>query len=240
MKTIPWEGPGAVPVLYKTPIISSPQLSDVLPAGSWQGRPAVLVGGGPSLEGFKWDTLRGYRTIGINLAFKSFTPTIAFSMDTRFLRWMQDGEYGPGTWEKFLTEPKYRAWLLTYTATVPAGIHVIKVFKNYKHGIDHMSFRMDEGIGHGINSGFGALNLAIVLGANPIYLLGYDMKHRADGKTHHHGGHPRKQDPEVLEKFKRIFVTHAPEIAKRGVRVINLNPNSALRCFPFSTPEEAL
>lgn len=240
MMNIRWEGPGDVPVLYKSPTINNPELSTVLPEGSWDGRPAVIVGGGPSLAGFDWNRLRRYRTIGVNLAFKFFDPTVSFSMDTRFLKWMQDGLYGPGVWERFMTRPAYRAWLLTYTATVPKGIHVIKVFKNYRWGLDHMSFSMADGIGHGINSGFGALNLAVVLRANPIYLLGFDMKHSPTGESHHHGGHPRKQNPEVLLRFRAIFEAQAPALIKRGIRVINLNPESALRCFEFSTPEEAL
>jgi len=240
MREIPWLGPGHVPVLYKSPTIKNPPLWNVLPEGSWEGKPAVIVGGGPSLAGFDFSRLRGHRTIGINLAFQFFNPTITFSMDTRFLRWMQNGEYEKDTWQKFITGPFYRCWLLTYTAEPPAGIFVLPVFKNYKYGLDHMSFRMADGLGHGNNSGFGALNLAVVLRANPIYLLGFDMKHGPGGKSHFHKGHPRPQDETQLAKFREKFMNHADELKRRGIRVVNLNPSSALRCFEFSTPEEAL
>ncbi len=240
MNEIQWEGPGHVPVLYKSPTIKNPPLWKFLPEGSWGGRPAVIVGGGPSLQGFDFQTLKRYRTIGINLAFQFFDPTITFSMDTRFLKWMQEGQYEPDSWKKFLSGPSYRVWLLTYTAELPPGIFVIPVFRNYKWALDRMSFKMREGLGHGNNSGFAALNLAIVLRANPIYLLGFDMKHAPGGKSHFHKGHPRKQDPASLQNFILKFTAQADEIKKRGIRVVNLNPDSALRCFEFSTPEEAL
>lgn len=241
--TIEWRGEGKrPPVLFKSPTISNRELEEVLPPGSWEGRPAFIVGGGPSLESFDWTKLKGRRTIGVNLAFYKFEPTITFSMDTRFLNWILNGMYEPkfpGAREKFEKTRAYKVWCLTYTAKLPADIYIVKVFKNYDHGQRNFSFNMREGIGHGANSGFGALNLAFVLGANPIYLLGYDMSHTTTS-THWHGGHPIVQRKDTIEGYKAIFNKWAPEIKKAGTRVVNLNPASGLQCFEFMRQEEVL
>jgi hypothetical protein len=242
--TIEWKGTAGArpPVLFKSPTISNRELSEVLPPGSWEGRPAFIMGGGPSLEGFEWGKLRGHRTIGVNLAFYKFNPTITFSMDTRFLNWILNETYEPkypGIKAKFEKTPAYKVWCLTYSAKLPADIYIIKVFKNHDFGMRNFSFNMSEGIGHGNNSGFGALNLAFVLGANPIYLLGYDMSH-TETRTHWHEGHPIVQKKDTVEGYKTIFAKWAPKIKEAGVRVINLNPESALRCFEFMRQEEVL
>ena len=107
---IPWVR-GRAPILFKSPTISNRQISEVLPAGCWSDGPAFIVGGGPSLKGFDWKRLEGLRTIGINLAFYYFDPTIAFAMDTRFLHWILVGRYDekyPGFKEKFEKTPAYK------------------------------------------------------------------------------------------------------------------------------------
>jgi hypothetical protein len=234
--------PERPPVLFKSPFITNRLALDVLPQGSWLNKPAFLIGGGPSLDSFDLKRLRGRRTIGVNLAFYFFEPTIIFSMDTRFLNWVKSGTYEikyPGCREKFQTTSAYKIWLLTYTASLPDSIFVAPVFKNYDHGRMHLSWLFRDGLGHGNNSGFGALNLALVLGANPIYLLGYDMKHEK-GKTHYHAGHPLPQSPGQVAGFIQAYTANADKIKERGIRVVNLNRKSALRCFEFGDPEEAL
>ena len=72
------------------------------------------------------------------------------------------------------------------------------------------------------------MNLAVCLGANPIYLLGFDMK----GKWWH-TGYPEKHGDEVFGAFINDFENAVPELERRGVRVINLNPDSGLKCFEF-------
>jgi hypothetical protein len=233
--------PERPPVLFKSPTITNPLAVDVLPQGSWLNKPAFIIGGGPSLAGFNFERLRGRRTIGVNLAFYFFEPTIIFSMDTRFLNWITNGTYEtkyPGCREKFRATAAYKIWLLTYTASLPDSILVAPVFRNYDHGRLHLSWVFRDGLGHGNNSGFGALNLALVLGANPIYLLGFDMKHEKT-KTHYHAGHPLPQSPSQVAGFIQPFDRSADEIKKRGIRVVNLNRGSALRSFEFGDIEEA-
>jgi len=90
-------------------------------------------------------------------------------------------------------------------------------------------------IHYGDNSGFQAINLAIVCGANHIVLVGYDMRH-VDGKAHFFGDHPqglfqRKEYDSFVKKF-----APPPE----GVTIINATPGSALNAYPIMTLEKAL
>jgi hypothetical protein len=86
-------------------------------------------------------------------------------------------------------------------------------------------------------AGTAAVELAIWLGANPIWLLGYDL-HEGEGKFYHeeepedgYGAYNAKQ----LEAFDLI----APHIPK-GVEIFNCNPDSALKHFPYRDVKEIM
>lgn len=88
-------------------------------------------------------------------------------------------------------------------------------------------------IHHNANSGAQALNLAINWGAREVHLVGFDMQ-GPPGQDHWFGEHPKplrmpQQFSTMIERFQRV----AQDCKARGVRVINTNPESALRCFEF-------
>jgi len=212
---------------------------EVLPDRSWKGKPCFIVGGGPSLEDFNWSMLQGHRVIGINRVYEHFDPTIIFSMDTRFLRWVLDGKYGREVAEKFALSQAYKVWLCTYNCKLPEEIFILRVWRTYSQGFRAFPAMMRKGIGHGNNSGYGALNLAACLGASPIYLLGFDMKYAGE-KTHWHEGHPVPHRPGTVQKFGQYFQLAAIKIKEMGLEVINLNPDSALPYFPKKPFKEVL
>ncbi len=224
-------------------------LYEVLPDRSWKGSPCIVVGGGPSLENFNWDLLHGWRVIGINRVYEQFDPTIIFSMDTRFLRWIDEGKYGQEAREKFANTKAYKVWLCTYNCKLPDDVFVVRVWKNYSQGFRAFPLTMNNGIGHGNNSGYGALNLAVCLGANPIYLLGFDMNYRkledegpfdAVTSTHWHEGNPQSHKPTTVKGFIQYFQLPALTAKEKGIEIVNLNPKSALPYFPKRHYEEVL
>ena len=225
--------------LYQSKERTNRYLWEVLPDDAWKGKPCIVVGGGPSLIDFNWDLLTGWRTIGVNRAFEKFTPTISFSMDTRFLMWIKSSRYGEEMAQRFYSLKSYKVWLVTYPASLPQDIFIVPAKGGYKEGHYAFAKKMTKGLGHGNNSGYGALNLAVCLGANPIYLLGYDFYHinskNEDGekrlKSHWHDGHPLPQYADTVKNFIQYFDKAAPLIKKWGIEVINLNPKSALKCF---------
>jgi len=216
---------------------------EVLPDRSWKGKPCVIVGGGPSLKDFDWRLLRGRRVIGVNRVYEKFDPTIIFSMDTRFLRWILDGKYGLETLDIFLRSKAYKVWLCTYNCKLPEDILIARVWGNYSQGFRAFPATMREGIGHGNNSGYGALNLAACLGATPIFLLGFDMRYGTEqpkARTHWHEGHPIPHRPDTVKGFIKYFQLAATRAKEMGLQVINLNPDSALPYFPKKPFKEVL
>lgn len=105
-------------------------------------------------------------------------------------------------------------------------------------GDDKPGFSSDPAVIHyGSNSGFQALNLALLWGAKEIVLVGFDMR-RVAGKAHFFGEHPPAlQTGGAYERFVPQFErAKVPE----GVRILNATPGSALTCYPMVDLSEAL
>lgn len=87
-------------------------------------------------------------------------------------------------------------------------------------------------IHYGENSGFQAVNLALLFGCKVILLLGFDMNKA--GKRHFFGNHPptlRNADPSV---FRKNFNMAATDLRTKRVpvQILNCSPDSALEAFP--------
>lgn len=108
--------------------------------------------------------------------------------------------------------------------------------------IDAPGFSLDpKRIHYGNCSGFQAINLAILFGASPIMLVGFDMRTPTPGS-----GHPRhffgdhaipSMNLSTYEHFHQSFIV-AARMLPPHIRIVNCTPGSALRCFP-SMPLEA-
>ena len=96
---------------------------------------------------------------------------------------------------------------------------------------------------YGRNSGFQAVNLALLMGGNPVVMVGFDMRASAvpataadpvvRRETHFFGEHPkeiRKRTP--FSRFIEAFDEAARGLAP-DARIYNATPGSALRCFPM-------
>lgn len=95
-------------------------------------------------------------------------------------------------------------------------------------------------IHQGYNSGFQALNLAVLFGAVRIVLLGFDMQAK-NGKQHFHGNHPpslNRNSPYPM--FIAAFSDAAPQLQQAGIEVINASRETALECFPRRPLAEVL
>lgn len=204
--------------------------------GIWAGRRCFIVGGGPSLKGFDFSRLRGDLTIAVNRAFESFPADIMYAMDGQLHDWLTSGTLGPEARAKFEGFAGLKAWLdMPGTAKWP-DVQFVRLA-----GDEGVPVSLADGIYHGSNSGYGALGLAIALGANPIYLLGYDMTGGGDGRqAWFHAGYPAPQSDHAYKNFINHFENTAAAISERGINVINLNPESALRCFEFGDVDAVL
>lgn len=199
---------------------------------AWAGERCFIIGGGPSLKGFDFSRLKNELVIGINRAFEKIDCTIHFSMDKKFYEWLSQGRFGKAALERFKNFPGYRVWVDSAGYNYPDDIRLVTAA-----GKESFTESLRDGLGTGNNSGYAALNLACILGANPIYLLGFDMKSENKKQTWWHNGYPKNQGGAVYEKFKGCFENAAKRIKDKN-RVVNLNPESGLRCFKFGTFEE--
>jgi len=96
-----------------------------------------------------------------------------------------------------------------------------------------LGLSLDRGLIHfGGNSGFQALNLAVLFGARRILLLGYDMKAKG-GRTHFFGEHPDllRADHDY-QSWQDHFRAAVPDLERGKVEVINCSRETALDCFP--------
>lgn len=199
--------------------------------GAWAGRRCFIIGGGPSAQGFDFSLVRDELTIGINMAFVH-NPTINLIYDLRLMRKLT----GDPAWQSY-AGGKY--WLNSEAPNdrgrFPGVIELYEsVHKFLRQPV--WSGSLADGLFRGNNAGVAALNLADILGANPICLIGYDFKGQGGASANWHNAYPAewqrqegiyKEYVECFESIKSIL---------KG-KVINLNPDSALTCFPFSTVE---
>jgi hypothetical protein len=193
----------------------------------WTGRRVFLLGGGPSLQGFEFERLRGRGTVvAINDAiFAAPWADVAFSIDS--------------VWVRRRREDLARFAGETIAAIRPGspGLFVPRI--KYLSRISSPGLSRDPSeLCSGFNSGFGALGLALQRGASEIFLLGYDM----NGAGHFHKGYEWDCRFGVKEypTWSRLFSTLEEPAKANGSAVFNCNPESAIRCFPFASIDQVL
>lgn len=223
---------------YRTvPTPAAGPFSDRFPDGAWKGRRCFIIGGGPSLKGFDFNRLRGEHVIAVNAAFYNAPfADIMFAMDRDLLTKLMAGKVGKESGES------YRQAFADF-----AGAKVwLDVEGNYP-GVDTVpnaghtgwSKSLAAGLCNGQNSGYGALNLAMILGADPIYLLGYDCSKGKDGEKNFHNAYTGGGNPDAMNIFKREIEAGA-QLLDGSRKIVNLNPDSALRCFEFGNVDDVL
>ena len=195
------------------------------PGPLWAGKTVAIMASGPSitLEQTEAVLLAGVPAIAINTTYR-LAPwaELLYACDHKWWRW----ENGA---------PDFRGLKGTQdkSAALEFGLYYIR-------GDDQPGLSATPGLIHtGGNSGFQALNLAALLGARRILLLGYDMKIAANGASHWHGDHPDG----IRSGYKNwlpVFARAVPDLARAGLEVINCTPDSALTCFPYSDIEAML
>ena len=209
--------------------------SNFVPNGVWAGRRCFIIGGGPSLKRCDLRGLAGELVIGINRAYELLEPSILYGVDPQVFGWVELGEFGEESKKQFDGYKGYKAWM-ALTKILPGDFHLIDVDSSSKYEIGttrKLAFKN--------NSGYGALNLAAAMGAKQIYLLGFDMCGNKRGKQKWwHDGYPVDYGESSYTKYIQEIGKFAPALKKAGIKVVNLNRKSNLKCFPFGDLPEAL
>jgi len=196
----------------------------------------VIAASGPSLTPEVAAACAGQNIIAVSNAYELFpNADIIYSGDSRWFEVHKGIKDLPGELWSF------------YDPDRPAEKDKAKVAENL--GINLVDVHYDEEfsldpsyINSGNNSGFAGLNLAILMGAKRIVLVGYNMRYGEDGKRHFFGDHPAplKNPPEkVFDGWVETF-TKAAKNLPADIQIVNATDNSSLDCFPKWSLEAAL
>lgn len=204
--------------------------------GAWTGRRAFILGGGPSLMGFDSSLLHGELTLGLNMAFLH-NPTANLVYD---LRLMEQLDKSP-MWRAYRG---FKFWLNYQATTLPDLPYPFEATRPLRPcrvdpAYPRWPSRLDEGIYRGNNAGTAGICLADVLRADPIYLLGFDLRADAGRPTNWHQLYPAEW--RATDRNMRDYREDIRRVAGfvRG-HVVNLTPDSALDVFPTGRLEEVI
>lgn len=137
-------------------------------------------------------------------------------------------------WKKYINEVRasFKGELWTQDLKAQKDFGIRRIDSRRGKGLSLMQGVINQGD----NGGYQAIGLAYQAGSRHIKLFGYDM----------HGGHWHGEHPDELKKANAyaLWLTQFPALAKNlklyNVEVINYNPKSALKVFPFGDIKEIL
>jgi len=192
------------------------------PTNNWQNQDVFIIGGGDSLRNFDWNLLKEERTIGCNDAFRLGTKVCKLCVFGDVL-WFNQNEldlakYVEESGVVFTNANRFYhtriPWLWTLQRK-PTGLSKTKLAWNK-------------------NTGAAAVNLAMILGARRVFLLGFDMHLSKDGKANWHSQLNKRSNKNVYADFLEGFMQLSIAL-KSGVfncEIINVTDNSDLDLFP--------
>lgn len=225
-----WDSGGIFSEWEDDSVLGPKMFSDYMPDGAWKGQRCFIIGGGPSVRNIDLSVLKNELTIGINRAYELLSPNILFGVDGQMFGWVELGKLGEESKKKFNEFTGFKVWMALHKL-YPPDIYLIEPDDRPGYRIGSTSRLAFKN-----NSGYGAINLAAVLGANPIYLLGFDMHGDKQGKQKWwHNGYPVDYGENVYKRYIEEITKFAPVLEKAGFEVVNLSRGSALKCFKSGT-----
>lgn len=209
----------------------------------WAGQTVYIIGGGPSISKMALHPIHKCPVIGVNNAF-----TLGPWVDITF--------FGDQAWweRECLNLLRHPGLIVT---CLPSQMftdmkRVKQVIRNDR--VLGLHTKTQNRVYWNQNSGAAAINLAILLGAAKVVLLGFDFK--TDKKNGHRQGHNwhKFHNPTAapaqdiyVNKFLKGFEAIVRDLKKlneggwhRQVEILNATPDSALEVFPKVTLEEVL
>lgn len=203
-----------------------PAFTAVLPP-YWGDLTCYIVGGGPSLRGFPIGRLHnaGAFTLGVNDAGLLAQTRALFTADQEWLRHRA---------------VEFEAWADNGTAAyaaLPAQWPLANLAERGKYLVREMrpGLSDDPRYIHGLNSGFGALNLAYLKRARKVVLLGFDGTDSGHWHSPYSWATPGSGGQDV-----KAYLQAQQQCQLAGVEVLNASPGSAITAFPIITHDVAL
>ena len=185
--------------------VSSEDLPYGTVTGDWSDKEVYVIGAGPSLEGFNFDVLDGYK-IGANKSAIVAKTDAMFSLDWKYVS-------------------EHHDYIMQYPGEVYFAV-MTKHETPYKPHCTYLKANREGGLSKegtcviGLNSGYGALNIATLKGAKKINLLGFDMQ--LGNKKHFHGGYEWDRSKGAsYNAWARRFKTAKEHLDEMGIEVTN-------------------
>ena len=190
-----------------------------IPEKIWDRQDVFIIGGGNSLERFDWSLLKDESTIGCKDSFMHghrICKICIFGDVKWFESFKQKLLHYKGT--VFTNSLQLQKTRLSWLWTIPRkflGLH-------------------KDALGWNTNTGAVAINLALLLGAKRIFLLGFDMHLSKDGRSNWHRNKLNKPDKTIYTKFLKGFVRLVADLKEKfpNVEIVNVTDDSALNLFP--------
>ena len=179
------------------------------PSQIWPGEDAYVIGGGDSLFAFDWELIRGLNTVGCNSRYTLGADLCKVTVFGDKTWWDSIGKKGTEDYGGMVVCacPKLKddptPWLLKMKQNDVAGL-----------GRSALGW-------HG-NTGSLAINLALILGAKRVFLLGFDMD--------------REYHRQFCKQMIYIPMT-LPEMFP-GCEIWNVTDDSKMELFPTVSLEE--
>lgn len=197
------------------------------------GGTIVCIGAGPSVTDDDVAYVRGKApVIAINRSIqKAPWADVAYCADARMWKWLHDD----GTLEKVTG---VRIGLERKTGGVrdvaDYGVHVL-------HGARDEGLSTTPDVLHsGGHSGYQAINLAVLMGATRILLLGYDGQAAPDKRDEWHAPHPSESKKPNYPAWRDALSGLVQPLKAAGVEVVNCSPRTAYTAFPVRPLREVL
>jgi hypothetical protein len=198
----------------------------------YAGLPIFVLSTGTSLRGFDFHRLDGRITIGVNRIVEHYHPTVMAFVDVTAHK----------THAGALAA--YNGMIIAGEKAGPTDTHdnVFEVVHNLD-GRMAPTRRVGRSFADGWYGGGGgcvALHTAILLGGNPIYLLGYDFYE--DNGRHFDVYDPTLNEPELTGLAYTVAFSCLQQLSEETwiPPIYNCNPRSRLRCFPFADIDAVL
>jgi hypothetical protein len=197
----------------------------------YKGQDIYILGSGHSLKGFDLSKLDGKNVIAINhsIEFYPKAQSLIFGDKIFLVKTTFDLKKYKGD---IFTSSKNLTHKLLQEMKDQPNVHIFddrrkEVSESFQHGLYHPT-----------STGLLAINLALVMGAKTIYLLGYDYTYD-NGIIHYYDYDEKKYEHHYTYSEDRMQgkVTKFRGFQKSANKIINLNPDSFLNIFEKATLE---
>jgi len=192
------------------------------------GRTVIVAAPGPSLTQEVAERCRNHTVLAIKEAYQQIPwAEVLYGCDEKF--WKRTNgcpDFQGERWSSHDNNSNHKL-----AAARDYGVKLCNGRGGLRFSLDPITIHYSK------DSGFQAINLALLFGATRLVLVGFDMR-LVGGKRYFFGNDPRRlltKYNEVAEKFA-MAARHLPP----HIKIINSTPDSALKCFPRMDLNDAL